>query len=111
VMIGGFIVGGSAAEQTRIVVRAIGPSLSGLGITNALQDPTLSLYDSNGTVLATNDNWRDGHQPEIMAAGLAPTDDRESALFEALSPGAYTAIVAGKNGTVGVGLVEAYNIR
>jgi hypothetical protein len=111
VMIGGFIVGGSAAEQTRIVVRAIGPSLSALGIANALPDPTLSLYDSNGTVLATNDNWQDGHQPEIMAAGLAPTDDRESALFESLSPGAYTAIVAGKNGAVGVGLVEAYNIR
>ena len=101
VMIGGFIVGGSAADQTRIVVRAIGPSLSRFGITNALQDPTLSLYDSNGNVMATNDNWRDGHQPEVEAAGLAPTDDRESALFQSLSPGAYTAIVAGKGGTTG----------
>jgi hypothetical protein len=111
VMIGGFIVGGSAANQTRIVVRAIGPSLSRFGLTNALQDPTLSLYDSNGNVMATNDNWRDGNQPEVMAAGLAPTDDRESALFQSLSPGAYTAIVAGKGGTAGVGLVEAYNIQ
>jgi uncharacterized delta-60 repeat protein len=111
VMIGGFIVGGTAAEHTRIVVRAIGPSLSSFGLTNALQDPTLSLYDSNGNVMATNDNWRDGHQPEVEAAGLAPADDRESALFASLTPGAYTAIVAGKNGSVGIGLVEAYNIQ
>ena len=110
-VIGGFIVGGSAADQTRIVVRAIGPSLSRFGISSALQDPTLTLYDSYGSVLATNDNWRDGHQPEVMAAGLAPTNARESALFQSLSPGAYTAIVAGKGGTVGVGLVEAYNVQ
>ena len=111
VMIGGFIVGGSAVDRTRVVVRAIGPSLSQFGLTNALPDPTLSLYDSNGNVMATNDNWRDGQQPEVMAAGLAPADDRESALFQSLSPGAYTAIVAGKGGTIGVGLVEAYNIQ
>jgi hypothetical protein len=111
VMIGGFIVGGNAADRTRIVVRAMGPSLSGFGLTNALQDPTLSLYDSNGNVMATNDNWRDGHQPEIETAGLAPRDDRESALFASLSPGAYTAIVAGKGNTSGVGLVEAYHIQ
>ena len=111
VMIGGFIVGGDASDHTRIVVRAIGPSLSSFGLANALQDPTLSLYDSNGNVLATNDNWRDGHQPEIETAGLAPTDDRESALFASLSPGAYTAIVAGKGSTTGLGLVEAYNVQ
>ena len=111
VMIGGFIVGGSAADRTRIVVRAIGPSLGQFGLTNALQDPTLSLYDSNGSVMATNDNWRDGQQPEVAAAGLAPTDDRESAIFASLTPGAYTAIVAGKGSATGVGLVEAYNIQ
>jgi hypothetical protein len=111
VMIGGFIVGGDAADRTRIVVRAIGPSLSSFGLANALQDTTLSLYDSNGSVMATNDNWRDAHQPEVEAAGLAPADDRESALFVSLSPGAYTAIVAGNGSTTGVGLVEAYNIQ
>jgi hypothetical protein len=110
-MIGGFIVGGGAADHTRIVVRAIGPSLSAFGLTNTLQDPTLSLYDSNGNVMATNDNWRDGHQPEVGTAGLAPTDDRESALFASLSPGAYTAIVSGKGDAIGVGLVEAYNVQ
>lgn len=111
VMIGGFIVGGASADRTRIVVRAIGPSLGQLGVANALQDPTLSLYDGNGNVMATNDNWRDGQQSEVLAAGLAPTDDRESALFDSLSPGAYTVIVAGKGGTIGVGLVEAYNVQ
>jgi hypothetical protein len=62
-------------------------------------------------VMATNDNWRDGHQPEVETAGLAPTDDRESALFAALPPGAYTAIVAGKGSTTGIGLVEAFNVQ
>jgi uncharacterized delta-60 repeat protein len=111
VMIGGFIVGGSAAERTGIVVRAIGPSLSGLGLSNTLSDPTLTLHDGNGTVIGTNDNWRDAQQPEIAAAGLAPADDREAALFASLAPGAYTAIVAGKANTTGIGLVEAYHVQ
>lgn len=111
VMIGGFIVGGSATERTAVVVRAIGPSLSGLGLSNALSDPTLTLHDSNGSVIGTNDNWRDAQQPEIAAAGLAPTDDREAALFASFAPGAYTAIVAGKANTTGVGLVEAYHVQ
>jgi|GEM_PF-6022038 len=111
VMIGGFIVGGSATERTGIVVRAIGPSLSGLGLSNVLSDPTLTLHDSNGSVIAANDNWRDAHQPEIEATGLAPSDDREAALFASLAPGAYTAIVAGKANTTGVGLVEAYHVQ
>ncbi len=111
VMIGGFIVGGGASSQTRMVVRAIGPSLSRFGLADTLPDPTLSLYDSNGSVMATNDNWRDGHQPEIEAAGLAPTDDRESALFASLAPGAYTGIVAGSGNATGIGVVEAYHVQ
>ena len=109
-MIGGLSLG-SAADRTRVVVRAIGPSLIGLGLPNALSDPTLTLHDSNGSVIGTNDNWRDAHQPEIEAAGLAPTDDREAALFASLAPGAYTAIVAGRANTTGVGLVEAYHVQ
>ena len=101
----------SSGHSTRIVVRAIGPSLSGLGLSNALLDPTLTLHDSNGSVIGTNDNWRDANQPEIAAAGLAPADDREAALFASLAPGAYTAIVAGKANSTGVGLVEAYHVQ
>jgi hypothetical protein len=77
---------------------------------------------ARGQPLASSDNWKeahqaqidnlwDGHQPEVEAAGLAPADNRESALFRSLSPGAYTAIVAGENGTTGVGLIEAYNVQ
>ena len=110
VMIGGMIVGGTGQVATPTVVRAIGPSLTGLGVADALQDPVLELYDSTGTIIASNDNWKDTQQEEIEAAGLAPTEDSESAISAALPPGAYTAIVRGANGTTGVGLVEAYNL-
>ncbi len=110
VMIGGFIVGGGGGGASTIVARAIGPSLGPLGVANPLQDPTLELHDSSGTVIAFDDNWKDSQEAEIEAAHLAPTDDRESAIEATLAPGAYTAIVRGVNGTTGVGLVEAYNI-
>ena len=93
-----------------MVVRAIGPSLTGLGVAGALQDPSLEIHDSSGAIIASNNNWRDSQASEIEAAGLAPTDDRESAIVITLSGGAYTTIVRGTNNTVGVGLVEAYNV-
>jgi hypothetical protein len=107
VMIGGFI---NQRVATRVVVRAIGPSLSAVGITGALQDPTLTLKDANGATLIYNDNWQDdpAQAAEIQQAGLAPTDPRESALVATLPPGGYTAIVSGKNNTTGVALVEVY---
>jgi hypothetical protein len=116
VMIGGLIVGPANAASTKVVVRAIGPSLTNFGIAGALQDPTLELHDSSGTTLAANDNWKtrpDGssQEAEIAATGLQPSDDRESALVQTLSPGGYTAIVRGKTNTTGVGLVEVYNLQ
>jgi hypothetical protein len=110
VMIGGFIVGGSTADRTQMIVRALGPSLSSSGVTNVLPDPTLWVYDSNGSLLGANDNWREANQPEVITAGLAPADDREAALFQSLPPGAYTVIVTGKDGATGIGLVEAYHV-
>jgi hypothetical protein len=109
VMIGGFIITGSA--QKRVIVRAIGPSLAQHGITNPLLDPTLELHNGNGAVIASNDNWRDTQQAEIQATGLAPGDDRESAIVRSLTPGSYTAIVRGKNNTIGVALVELYGLN
>jgi pimeloyl-ACP methyl ester carboxylesterase len=109
VMIGGTIITGSAL--TNVIVRAIGPSLANFGVPNPLQDPTLELRDSNGSLLESNDNWRSAHQAEIVAAGLAPTDDRESAIFRTLAPGAYTAIVRGSNNSTGVAVVEAYQLQ
>jgi len=109
VMIGGFIVGGS--QNRTVVARAIGPSLTAVGVPNALQDPTLELHDGNGNKIAFNDNWTDSQQSDIQATGLAPSDNRESAIFiSELAPGPYTAILAGKNNTTGIGLVEIYNL-
>lgn len=109
VMIGGFIVGGRGEDSTRVVVRAIGPSLTEIGVPGALQDPTLDLVNSAGTVIATNDNWKE-NEAAIRATGIPPGKDAESAIVVSLAPGNYTAIVRGKGGEKGVGLVEAYNI-
>ena len=111
-MFAGFILGNGAASE-RVVVRAIGPSLSGSGIANTLADPTLELHDGNGTLLISDDNWRDNasQASEIAAAGLQPTNDSESAIVMRLPPGRYSAIVAGKNRSSGVGVVEVYHLR
>src|SRR5438477_478504 len=111
VMIGGTIFRDSSGTAYRILVRAIGPSLSSMGVANPLLDPALSLYDANGNVITTDDNWKDSQESEIAATGLAPTDERESAVIVTLPAGAYTAIVRGVNGTTGVGLVEVFNLH
>lgn len=110
VLIAGVIIGPSTGRTLDITVRAIGPSLSQFGVPNSLQNPTLDLVNSNGVVVHTNDNWKDSQANAIVAAGLQPTDDRESALIETLQPGNYTAIVRGVGGTTGVGLVEVYSL-
>lgn len=110
VLIGGAIIRGVSSIPARILVRAIGPTLIPPGVTTPLLDPTLSLFDAQGNLIATNDNWRDSQQAEIFATGLAPADDRESAILALLSPGSYTAIVAGKGVATGVALVEFYNL-
>ena len=111
VMIGGFIVGGGGGGVTTVIVRAIGPSLGPLGVAGALADPTLELHDSDGMTLAFNDNWKDTQETEINATTIPPSDDLESAIVATLAPGAYTAIVSGKNDGTGVALVEAYNLH
>ncbi len=108
VMIGGFIVGGNNAQ--RVIVRAIGPSLTAQGITGVLQDPKLELHNSAGATIALNDNWRSNQQTEIIATGLAPTNDKEPAIVATLTPGNYTAIVRGVNNSIGVALVEVYRL-
>jgi hypothetical protein len=109
VMIGGFIVLNTGAGATDVIVRAIGPSLA--GVTGALPDPILELHDSNGATVASNDNWKATQKSAIEASGLAPNDDRESAILKTLSAGAYTAIVRGKNNATGIALIEAYNLQ
>lgn len=109
VMIGGFILGGESGDA-HVLVRGLGPSLIAFGVAGALADPTLELHDGNGALVRSNDNWKETQQSEIEATGLQPSNDVESALFETLAPGAYTAIVAGKNDATGVGLVEVYSL-
>jgi uncharacterized delta-60 repeat protein len=110
VLIGGTIIGGNAGSLLRVLVRALGPSLASAGIATPLADPTLSLRDANGNVIRNNDNWKDSQQADIAATGKAPPNDHESAILALLAPGNYTAIVAGKNGTTGVALVEFYSL-
>ena len=109
VMIGGFISGNNSASS-RILIRAIGPSLKGK-VPNAMDDPVLELHDHNGATLATNDNWKDDQRTEIEQTGIPPTNDLESAIVRTLAPDNYTAIVRGKNDTIGIALVEIYNIK
>jgi uncharacterized delta-60 repeat protein len=109
VLIGGTIIGGNAGSL-RVLVRALGPSLASAGVATPLADPTLSLRDANGNVIANKDNWKDSQQADIAATGKAPPNDHESAILALLAPGNYTAIVAGKNGTTGVALIEFYNL-
>jgi hypothetical protein len=110
VMIGGFILGPDEAEDATILARAIGPSLAPFGVTDPLADPILELHDANGTMLMSNDNWKDNQQAEIEATGLQPVNDLESAILMTLPPGGYTAIVAGTGNLTGVALVEVYRL-
>lgn len=107
--IGGFIITGSAPKH--VVVRGIGPSLSQFGIPNALADPVLELFGAGPLPIASNNNWRDSDENALQATGLAPTNDLESAIDATLAPGNYTAVLMGNGNTVGVGVVEAYDLN
>jgi hypothetical protein len=106
-LIGGFIITG--AEPKKVIIRGMGPSLSGSGVQDTLQDPILELHQSDGTIV-TNDNWKDTQRAEIEASGIPPGDDREAAIVATLPPGNHTAILGGKGGTTGAALVEVYDL-
>jgi hypothetical protein len=117
VMIGGFIVRGT--QSKRVIIRAIGPSLSRYGVSNALPDPTLELHNQTGALIAANDDWQhtilggiitSDQVQSIRDSGLAPGQPSESAIIATLTPGNYTAIVRAKNIIVGVALVEVYDL-
>jgi hypothetical protein len=104
VLIGGFIVAGSTPKK--VLLRAIGPSLP---LPGTLADPTLTLH-SGDSVIASNDNWRSDQEAQIIATGVPPVNDKESAIVATLDPGSYTAIVKGAAGGDGVALVEVYDL-
>ena len=107
-MIGGLIIGNG--DSPIVVLRAIGPTLTSVGIVNPLLDPTIEVHDGNGAVIGFNDDWKDGQIQPLLATQLNPTNDREAAIVAFLAPGNYTAVVRGKGDTTGVALVEAYRI-
>src|SRR5205085_10426514 len=110
-MIAGLIVSPSNGTSTKVLVRALGPTLGDFGVPGFLADPTLELVNSSGTIIRSDDNWKSNQRLEIEAANLAPGHDDEAALIETVAPGAYTAIVRGSGRTTGVGLVEVYNLQ
>lgn len=118
-LIEGFIVQGPAGSTKKMVVRAIGPSLAAFGVTDAVANPTLGIFDASNAQIASNDNWKTtqvggiitGDQfAEINGSGVAPGNDLESAIVANLTPASYTAVVRGANNTVGTGLVDAYDL-
>ena len=107
--IGGFIITGGA--EKRVLIRALGPSLAGQGISGALADPTVELFAANGQSIAANDDWGQTQREEIEASAIPPTHEKEAAILRSLAPGAYTAVVRGRNETSGIGLVEIYDLN
>jgi glucose/arabinose dehydrogenase len=108
VMIAGFSLG--ANQSRNVLLRALGPSLTTHGVTGVLQNPTLELHNSSGALIAFNDNWRTNQEAAIVATGLAPTNNNESAIVGILAPGNYTAVVRGANNSIGIGLAEVYQL-
>ena len=106
------IAGPSSGTSLKVLARALGPTLSDFGMVGALANPTLDLVNASGTVIRSNNNWKDDPQQRalIEAAGLAPAHDEEAALVETVPPGSYTVVVRGSGRTTGIALVEAYNI-
>lgn len=112
IVIAGFVLGTDGGNDT-IIVRGLGPSLTNSGVPNALANPTLELRDGNGALLLANNDWLDNpvQAAELIAAGLAPANNLESGIATTLTPGLYTALLAGVNNGTGVGLVEVYDVQ
>jgi uncharacterized delta-60 repeat protein len=112
IVIAGVILGNGGGAG-RIVVRGIGPSLTAFGVPNALANPILELRNSSGTVVSSNNDWQDdpAQVTELIATGLAPSNNLEPALVATLAPGRYTGLLAGQTNGTGVGLVEVYDVN
>jgi hypothetical protein len=109
VMIGGFIIEGTASAK--VMIRAIGPSLAAFGVIGVLPDPVLELHDKDGSLIYRNDNWRGEQAKQIIDSKIAPSDEHESAIIATLTPGSYTAIVHDAGTAQGVALVEIYMLN
>jgi sugar lactone lactonase YvrE len=111
VLFAGFIVGGNGEANATIVVRGIGPSLTAFGVPNVLGNPIIEVRDGTGAFITQNDDWKGPQQAQIQATGLAPTNDKESAVLVTLPAGQYTAIVRGVGNSTGNAVVEVFNLQ
>jgi sugar lactone lactonase YvrE len=111
VLIAGFVISGTGPIGTTVLVRALGPSLANFGVANPVADPVIELRDASGTLLASNNDWKDSQEGAITQTHLNPTNDRESALITVLRGGAFTAIASSATGTPGTVVLEVYNIQ
>jgi phospholipase/lecithinase/hemolysin len=109
VSIVGFTVTGDVAKK--VLLRGIGPSLAASGVSNPLANPTLTLFDDSGNMLLTNNDWRESDPAGIIATGIPPQNDLESAIVATVGPGRYTAVLGGVEETTGNGLVEIYDLE
>ncbi len=102
----------AASCNSRFVLRALGPTLTNYGVSGTLSNPVLSIYDSNGTLLRSCDNWHTvPESAELLSTGYAPANSREPAMIVQLTAGTYTAVVQGKNGGSGTAQLEAYQLK
>ena len=111
ILIGGFIIQGNADK--RVILLAKGPSLnvSGTPVPGRLANPTLELHDGNGALMTSNDDWKDSpERAQIESSGFAPSEDEESAILRTLAPGVYTGVLAGKDNSTGIALIEVYDL-
>lgn len=108
--IAGFIINGSGPKH--VLVRVLGPSLTQFGLSDVLADPTLELHGPGTFVTITNDNWKENPVQEVLikSTGLAPPNDKESAIDVTLPPGSYTALASGKNNSAGLSIIEVYDL-
>lgn len=111
ILIGGFIITGNSDKKVLLLAKGPSIAVNGDPVPGRMTDPTLELHDSNGALMIANDDWKSSPQrTEIENSGLAPTDDRESAILQTLSPGVYTGVLAGKNNSTGIALIEIYDL-
>jgi hypothetical protein len=111
ILIGGFIISGN--DPKKVLLLAKGPSMTSGGnpVPGRMSNPTLELHAGNGSLMTSNDDWKDSpDRAAIESSGLAPTDDRESAIIRTLVPGSYTGVLAGKDNSTGIALVEIYDL-
>ena len=108
-MIGGFIVGGGATSP-RVLIRGIGPSLASF-VPNALANPMLELRNADGSLIRSNNNWRDSQEEEIKNTTISPSHNLEAAIIATVPNGNYTAVLRGVNNRTGVAVVEVYNLQ